>query len=458
MVLEKSLKKLRRHLFLRYETVSLVLLTIFLVGLFQYVLYFTRQSYTTLSSEQLAITERRVKLFISDYITDAQFLSELSWVRQLNDNAPASTWRAAREDLIAFARDKLATFDQVRVMDERGMERLRIDTNEDHSVYVVPGDQLRDKSDRYYFKDTRGLKPGQIYSSLLDLNEEDGELEEPWNPMIRYVTPIRSIDGSANWTLVLNLRASLMINSLRLREDVGFGQLLYVNPWGYFVEGPEPEMRWGWQIPGREKATLANWNPELHKIMQESDQDTVTINGDLFLFNTYAPIVYAELGDNGIRSIQPPEERGRAHFILYVPKETIHARAWVEFVPVLVLAILSLIPMTVLSWTLATRRIHKVEQQRLREEAEVLRATQSLARGIAHEFRQPLAALKLASDLTVQMDVPDDNLGKVVKRIPPNVKRVDDLVKQLMKLTKVKELDYPGGTKIIDLHADQKDD
>ncbi|MCB2198815.1 hypothetical protein KQI63_05375 [bacterium] len=456
--MERSLRQYRKKLFLRYEAVSLLLLTLFLVVLFQFVLYFSRQSYTTLSAEQLATTEQRVKLFIADYITDAQFLSELSWVRRLDNDASVSTWQAAREDLRAFARDKQATFDQVRILDERGMERLRIDTDPDNRVYVVPENQLRDKSNRYYFTESRGLEPSQVYVSLLDLNEEDGEIEEPWNPMIRYVTPIRGNNGSNDWTMVLNLRASRMINSLRIREEGRLGKLLYVNPLGYFVEAPQPDMAWGWQLPERVNATVANWNPELATALEEADADTLLIGGDLFVFQMYNPVGVAELGKDGLRSILPDEERSRGHLIIWVKKEIIRAFAWSEFMPVLILAVISILPMTLLSWSLATRQMHRVERAQLREEAEVLRATQSLARGIAHEFRQPLAALKLAADLADHMDLPDDALGKLVKRIPPNVKRVNDLVSQLMHLTKIKEIEYPGGNKILDLHGDESEE
>ncbi len=42
----------------------------------------------------------------------------------------------------------------------------------------------------YYFKDSIGLEKDQIFVSALDLNVENGKVEIPHKPMIRFATPV----------------------------------------------------------------------------------------------------------------------------------------------------------------------------------------------------------------------------------------------------------------------------
>ena len=49
---------------------------------------------------------------------------------------------------------------------------------------------LQNKKDRYYFQDTMTLEKGQIFISKLDLNMENGVLEQPIKPMLRLGTPV----------------------------------------------------------------------------------------------------------------------------------------------------------------------------------------------------------------------------------------------------------------------------
>lgn len=49
---------------------------------------------------------------------------------------------------------------------------------------------LQYKGNRYYFKDSIGLEKDQIFVSALDLNVENGKVEIPHKPMIRFATPV----------------------------------------------------------------------------------------------------------------------------------------------------------------------------------------------------------------------------------------------------------------------------
>ena len=80
-----------------------------------------------------------------------------------------------------FLKDR-AIYDQLRYIDEKGMEHLRLNYLGDGKISVSPPEALQNKKHRYYFDETMRLAPGEIYLSLFDLNVEHGQIEKPYPP------------------------------------------------------------------------------------------------------------------------------------------------------------------------------------------------------------------------------------------------------------------------------------
>ena len=85
-------------------------------------------------------------------------------------------------------------YDQVRLLDENGMEIIRVNFNSGRPL-VISREELQNKKDRYYFDDTFKLNRGEVFVSPLDLNIEQGEIEQPLKPMIRFATPVFDRSG-----------------------------------------------------------------------------------------------------------------------------------------------------------------------------------------------------------------------------------------------------------------------
>lgn len=78
---------------------------------------------------------------------------------------------------------------QLRFLDANGMEKLRFD-RDSISSYPYKKANLQDKSDRYYFKESSKLKEGEIYTSKIDFNVENGKIVQPFVPVFRVSIPI----------------------------------------------------------------------------------------------------------------------------------------------------------------------------------------------------------------------------------------------------------------------------
>ncbi len=80
-------------------------------------------------------------------------------------------------------------FMQLRFIDKNGMEKLRYDRDR-IGGYPYKKEKLQDKSDRYYFKEAAKLPEGEIYSSKIDFNIENGKVVQPFVPVFRVSIPI----------------------------------------------------------------------------------------------------------------------------------------------------------------------------------------------------------------------------------------------------------------------------
>jgi len=135
-------------------------------------------------------------------------------------------------------------YDQIRYIDFTGHEVVRVDIN-GKGVYVVPQEELRDKSNRYYFQETVKLNEGNVYISELDLNREGGSVEIPHKPMLRYAVPVSGSDKQVQGIVVLNVQADHLLKKILTREILNGAGTYLLDQDGYYLLHPEATKQWG---------------------------------------------------------------------------------------------------------------------------------------------------------------------------------------------------------------------
>lgn len=209
---------------------------------------------------------------------------------------------------LSFSKYK-GIYDQVRILDNTGMELIRVDLR-GNLPYLVPDEKLQFKGKRYYFKDIHKLKKGEIFISPFDLNIENGKIEQPLKPMIRFGMPIFGQDGEKQGVLILNYLGKRLFDDLNKLSFRSPAHLLLLNAESYWLKGRYPEDEWGFMFEdcyqrkfGLRYPTI--WRQILHNV------DGQIFNKDgLFTFNKVYPLKEGIKSSSG--SPKPFQESTRA--------------------------------------------------------------------------------------------------------------------------------------------------
>lgn len=227
---------------------------------------------------------REFQLIVSDLIFLTK-LNELQLYIQLEN--PAYRDELAREYLSFSAAKKM--YDQIRFLDQTGMEIVRVNFNGDRAS-IVPDEKLQNKGNRYYFEDTFRLNPGKIFVSPFDLNVEGNQIEQPLKPMIRFGVPVFDDQNQKRGIVLLNYLGNQLLNQLKNNAAYAPGKVMLLNARGFWLTGVEDVRLWGFMYGDRQEQTFGKYFPEeWQKMSREKSGQFYSKNG-LFTFVTIYPL------------------------------------------------------------------------------------------------------------------------------------------------------------------------
>ena len=204
----------------------------------------------------------------------------------------------------------LPTFDQIRILDINGMEKVRVDLSNENKAVVVPENQLQDKSDRYYFKESLVMDNNTVYISPLDLNVENGRIEFPLNPVIRVSKAIYDDFDSKIGFLIMNQKYNSVFNEIdKLNEHEG-DQLYLLNNEGYYLHHPDKLKTYGFMIDDEVNHSFFNDFPEIW---------SEVLKGDTRKFKSDEGIVYVREFDPNTESVFKNTTIMNWYLIMIVP-------------------------------------------------------------------------------------------------------------------------------------------
>jgi len=243
--------------------------------------------YARYKQRQFALDRAKERAAVDLQLISSDIQSVLSWIMRdllvlrdlpslqqaINtddiDRQRTALLAAQKEFLTLAAHHQI--FQQIRFLDSSGLEIIRVNVGEG-GTWLTPAEKLQDKSNRYYFQAASALQPGQFFISPMDLNVEQGQIERPLMPVIRYATPIVNHNGKKKGILVLNVFGSTFLHLLHEQQDkTRHGERFFLlNSDGYFLYHPEQTRTFGFMRETNE--TFNRYEPELARWLKDGDQ------------------------------------------------------------------------------------------------------------------------------------------------------------------------------------------
>ena len=242
-----------------------------------------------------------IKQDFTDISSDLLTLTNQSEIRRLFD----SQGNINKEILDRLAMDyKMMSgfkskYDQIRLLDENGMEIIRINLNGGNPA-IVEKENLQNKGKRYYFYDAFKLEKNQVFISPLDLNIENGEIEKPLKPMIRIGTPIFDGNNKKRGIALLNFLGDSLIQNIRENVNiVNINELMILNSDGYWLYSPNPDEEWGFMYENKKDVSFKNRSPEEWKTINSANSGQFETESGLFTFETVFPLLEGQISTTG---------------------------------------------------------------------------------------------------------------------------------------------------------------
>ena len=183
---------------------------------------------------------------------EVKFLAEMPQVQELANGAnDPERIRKLKTDLTrvfySLAQESPDLL-QVRLIGaaDNGREIVRVNRIA-NLVAEVDGADLQQKGDADYVRQTLDAAPGATLMFGVNLNREQGVIEEPYLPVLRVATPVYSSRGQIYGLIVININMNNVLKKMRarFRSDVAF---YLADAEGEYIIHPDPAKSFGFEF------------------------------------------------------------------------------------------------------------------------------------------------------------------------------------------------------------------
>jgi len=245
------------HRFIFIYTLSAVLLSLLLFHISQQ--YSENLESSLLAQEESFVAstvlvmqkEMKTQLMIMQMTSRSKLLS--NFIENKN-----KTDKQRLETLFYNLSSTFQCFEQLTLLDEKGNERMRVNYKNSAST-LVSKDDLKSKQDANYFQNGINQPAGKVHVSPMGLNMNTNVLQNEYDPIMFFSTPIKNETNETIGVFVANYLATGLLQSFRNQMTLHTkGQGMLIDPQGYWISDQNKANEWG--------ANLGNKNQKFEQL------------------------------------------------------------------------------------------------------------------------------------------------------------------------------------------------
>ena len=179
------------------------------------------------------------------------------------------------------------------------METVRVNYSTG-SAEITPNERLQDKSNRYYFYEALNMGSDQSYASQLDLNVENGQIEQPHKPMIRISHKLVNDSGDLVGVIVLNYLAADILHEMEVAALLP-GVIELIDDEGYWVFDETGQFNWSRQLGDQQN--ISQTDPALWYALKATSGDQINTIENVSFVRLQYPRTYGNLVVDSPRSL-----------------------------------------------------------------------------------------------------------------------------------------------------------
>lgn len=283
-------KKVLKSFFIFFIPVIIIFICVFIL-IYNWQNHNSIEKVKIKQSEQGEILKYNVQNMLSSVISDMELIRQSNDITDYLENQTLKNKLNMDNIFYRFAVNK-KIYNQVSFLDLKGKEISRTDLNNEKASVILE-ENLQYKGESYYFKEIKKCGENEIYVSPFDLNMENGSIEEPKKPIIRFGIPAY-FNKEKKGYIVLSYFGQKILDQIKKFEDNNkeFRFILVNNTGGYIKSGLESK---DWSFTNNKaQISLSNEIPDLWEKVKNNSEGYYKDNKNLYYFCSISPIKFDE--------------------------------------------------------------------------------------------------------------------------------------------------------------------
>ncbi|MGV8981733.1 bifunctional diguanylate cyclase/phosphodiesterase [Clostridium sp.] len=244
------------------------------------------------------INKLNIQTAFNSITSDLNVIKDSATLYDYANNPTGKNLIELNKMFMRFSKTK-TIYDQLRFIDIKGMEIARVNYN-DGNVYIAEQKQLKNKNDMEYFKKTSNLKSQEIYISQFDLNTENGIIEKPIKPTIRFGVPIFKNNGEKIGVLIFNYLGENLLDIINENviaiinenaEQHSDFNIELINSEGDFIKSIDQEKDWNFMYYDKKLVSFKNENKDIWDTINNNEFGCVENKYNIFYYDTIYPLL-----------------------------------------------------------------------------------------------------------------------------------------------------------------------